>query len=99
MRRNAFIIKDIVLRHIDRFQKLCAEPFHRFIGRGVVEIAGIDQMIHAVIPRDRFQHAAGVAGVMMSLIRFSDLISDVAVIVGMVIVTDAQTDAADVLAG
>ena len=70
-----------------------------FLRSGVVFVAGNEKMIHAMGLGNRENQFQSDGGVMIPAIGLVDLISDVPVPIGMVVMAQAEADFSDVPAG
>lgn len=92
MRLDGFGPITVALWNSADFEQLCSEPFDCLARGNIVLVAGDVQIIHPMCFCHRQQHLAGNGGVMMTAIRLIDFITDIAVVVGMEVVTDSQAD-------
>ena len=74
---------------------MAAATFDGLVRSGVVLITRNNEMIHVMSPGQRKDHLQSNGGVMMATIRLVDLITDVAVPVGMVAMAEAKADLPD----
>src|SRR2546423_5066329 len=68
----------IIVRHIDRLNKLRSETFNRSFAREVVRRAGDPKLGHAVLKRQRQQQPAGALGITIAAEWRLDAVPDVA---------------------
>ena len=73
--------------------------FNGSVRRSVVLVAGNVQIIHSVRFGDRQNHSAGSGSIVMTAIRLVDFVTDIAVVVGMKVMTDSDADFSDRLTG
>lgn len=73
--------------------------FDGSVRRSVVLVAGNVQIIHSVCFGDRKDHSAGSGSIVMTAIRLVDFVTDIAVVVGMKVMTDSDADFSDRLTG
>lgn len=92
MRLDGFRPITVALWNSADFEQLCSKSFDCLARGNIVLVAGDVQIIHPMCFCHRQQHLAGNGGVMMTAIRLIDFITDIAVVVGMKVVTDSQAD-------
>lgn len=78
---------------------MAAAAFDGLVRSGVVLITRNNELIHAMSPGQRKDHLQSDGGVMIPAIRLVDLVSDVPVPIGMVVMAEAEAVFSDVPAG